>query len=222
MPRAIPHEAATRTAVESALRDGDEPITAIARRFGLSQGTVRDWNRASGIRIGVRRPPVRDTMHGLAAIRAGSRGLPDLRAALREHVGRQIAAMDARLSRAHDPADSGRTLRDLAGLKRLIDEMEEEAARNPARGSEGARDATGEDLGIDPGPLRLPYARCIEIALSAFPETGLSFDDLPERIMTLHRLKAEDPRGFTMRYRWLIRTGTELGVLPNVGGGEGA
>ena len=57
--------------------------------------------------------------HGLAAA-----DLPTLRAALRAHVGRQIAAFDEAL-RGEGAAviDSARVLRDLGGLKRLLDDL---------------------------------------------------------------------------------------------------
>ena len=76
-----------------------------------------------------------------------------LRAHLRAHIARQIAAFDVALSgEGAALADSARVLRDLGGLKRLLDEV----------GAEGAHGATGE--GGDGGTeLDLPTLRA-EIA----------------------------------------------------------
>ncbi len=77
----------------------------------------------------------------------------NLRAHLRAHIARQIAAFDAALSGEGAAfAESARVLRDLGGLKRLLDEVE----------AEGAHGATGE--GGDDGLERdLPTLRA-EIA----------------------------------------------------------
>ena len=76
--------------------------------------------------------------------------LPALRAALRDHIGRQIAVFDEAL-RGEGAAviDSARVLRDLGGLKRLLDDLMIE----------------GEGDGSDPEPsaLDLPLLRA-EIA----------------------------------------------------------
>lgn len=47
-----------------------------------------------------------------------------LRAALRGHIARQIAGLDAALRLRAGPIDSAKVLRDLGGLKRLLDETE--------------------------------------------------------------------------------------------------
>lgn len=50
---------------------------------------------------------------------------PHLRARLRAHIGRQIAVLDAALSAPERPAiDSAKVLRDLGGLKRLLDDLD--------------------------------------------------------------------------------------------------
>ncbi|QGY05665.1 hypothetical protein MMSR116_30030 [Methylobacterium mesophilicum SR1.6/6] len=68
-----------------------------------------------------------------------------LRAHLRAHIVRQIAAFDAALS-AEGPAsrDSARVLRDLGGLKRLLDTVEADGARSG--GGEGDDGGTEPDL----------------------------------------------------------------------------
>ncbi len=50
---------------------------------------------------------------------------PHLRARLRAHIGRQIAVLDAALSAPERPGlDSAKVLRDLGGLKRLLDDLD--------------------------------------------------------------------------------------------------
>jgi AcrR family transcriptional regulator len=68
-----------------------------------------------------------------------------LRAQLCGHIARQIATFDAALSRG-TPAlrDSARVLRDLGGLKRLLDTVGAEGGRNGA--GEGSDDGTEPDL----------------------------------------------------------------------------
>ncbi|MCJ2059235.1 hypothetical protein MKL09_22205 [Methylobacterium sp. J-048] len=69
---------------------------------------------------------------------------PILRAHLRAHIARQIAAFDAAL-RGEGAAvlDSARVLRDLGGLKRLLDEI---APGNERERGEGGDGGTGPDL----------------------------------------------------------------------------
>jgi len=68
---------------------------------------------------------------------------PTLRMHLRGHIARQIAAFDAALDREGVAlGESARILRDLGGLKRLLDEVEDE--RGAA--GEGGDDGTGLDL----------------------------------------------------------------------------
>jgi transposase-like protein len=80
-----------------------------------------------------------------------------LRTHLRAHIIRQIAAFDAALSR-DGPAlrDSARVLRDLGGLRRLLDELEADEGRGVMR----AR-GEGEDGGTEPDlpALRAELAR---------------------------------------------------------------
>jgi hypothetical protein len=68
---------------------------------------------------------------------------PTLRAHLRAHIARQIAAFDAALTR-NEVADSARVLRDLGGLKRLLDEID--AGHTRSTDGEGGDDGTGPDL----------------------------------------------------------------------------
>ncbi|WCS24654.1 helix-turn-helix domain-containing protein [Methylobacterium sp. NMS14P] len=84
-----------------------------------------------------------------------------LRARLRAHIARQIAAFDAALSGAGPGArESARVLRDLGGLKRLLDTVDAEGAR--AAAGEGG-DGTGPNAepGTEPDlpALRAEIAR---------------------------------------------------------------
>ncbi|MEE7448596.1 hypothetical protein MRF4_12650 [Methylobacterium radiotolerans] len=89
------------------------------------------------------------------------RGVPatdpkTLRAHLRAHIARQIAAFDAALSGAGPGArDSARTLRDLGGLKRLLDTLDADGARGAGEGGDG----TGPDTEPDLPALRAEIAR---------------------------------------------------------------
>ena len=82
-------------------------------------------------------------------------GVADLDAALRAHIGRQIAALDARLCADEPGLDPGKALRDLGGLKRLLDELggtarnrkrDGEADGEPQEGFDEAPDADLADL----------------------------------------------------------------------------
>lgn len=66
-----------------------------------------------------------------------------LRARLRAHIARQIAAFDLALTR-NEAVDFARVLRDLGGLKRLLDEIDAGQARSGD--GEGGDGGTGPDL----------------------------------------------------------------------------
>lgn len=82
---------------------------------------------------------------------------PGLRAALRHHIARQIIRLDAALSDPPTTLDTARILRDLGGLKRLLDEAD---SRDPATGGAhgtGRSDAAhGAELDL---PADLPTLR---------------------------------------------------------------
>jgi hypothetical protein len=90
------------------------------------------------------------------------RGRPEdeaaaIRARLRAHVARQIAAFDAALSGTGKPVrDPARVLRDLAGLKRLLDEL---AAPAAGRAGEGGDGRAGRDRAAPAGAARDGAAR---------------------------------------------------------------
>lgn len=86
---------------------------------------------------------------------AKSRAVPsvgDLNAALRSHIARQIAALDAQLDVDEPARDSGKVLRDLGGLKRLLDELAEETRTDRDGEADGEPE---EDLAV----LRARIAR---------------------------------------------------------------
>lgn len=162
-------------AVERLVRGSRAGIAVIAATAGLSRRRVTDWTRAGGW---ARTRPVRkrsegDILADLAALerRAGAlpadtapdamldaADLPALRARLRLHAGRQIAAFDAAL-RGEGAAviDSARVLRDLGGLKRLLDDLA--AGTGEADGTRGIADRPGFDLPALRAELARRYAR---------------------------------------------------------------
>ena len=100
-------------------------------------------------------PPPPDALGPLDA--SGAADAPTLRAQLRAHIARQIAAFDAAL-RGEGAAvlDSARVLRDLGGLKRLFDEVAEGSDRGGSGTGEHERERRPEP---DPAALRAEIAR---------------------------------------------------------------
>ncbi|MDP4004817.1 hypothetical protein [Methylobacterium sp. NEAU K] len=75
---------------------------------------------------------------------ASAADAPTLRAHLRAHIARQIAAFDAALNgEGAAVLDSARVLRDLGGLKRLLDEVAPASGGNAGEGGDGG---TARDL----------------------------------------------------------------------------
>lgn len=151
-----PHPAALRQAAEALVRDGRLPLGAVASELGLPLGTIRCWTLRGGWRRRLN-PPARASKGAVRRRKrlASARSLldgPALRVALLGHVARQIARFDAALEAEALP-DSARVLRDLGGLKKLLDEL---AAHHivEAGGRHGA------DAGADePGEADLPALR---------------------------------------------------------------
>lgn len=90
-----------------------------------------------------------------------------LRARLRAHIGRQIAALDAALTDAPAGLDSAKVLRDLGGLKRLLDDLGEGAAADDHDARKGEpRDEPARSVQIDPerdlDEIRVDIARRFE------------------------------------------------------------
>jgi hypothetical protein len=87
-----------------------------------------------------------------------------LRALLRAHIGRQIAAFDAALGDPRTGTDSAKVLRDLGGLKRLLDDLGpgDAADADDTRGEGEARDAPtrpGHEAALDLDGIRAEIAR---------------------------------------------------------------
>ena len=111
-------------------------------------------------------------------------GPATLRVALRTHIARQIAGFDAALKDAAPGLDSARVLRDLGGLKRLLDDLDasprsgpdDERSESPvAAGDAGSDpDLSGADLsGADLPALRAQIARRYAAFVGERPDAGL-------------------------------------------------
>ncbi len=116
--------------------------------------------------LGVERAPVRRAR----ATRAPAEGaMPPrrLRALLRAHIGRQIEAFDAALADPRAGIDSAKVLRDLGGLKRLLDDLGtgDGSSEGDEKGEGEPRDAAahpGPDRTFDLDGLRAEIARRYE------------------------------------------------------------
>ena len=87
-----------------------------------------------------------------------------LRALLRDHIGRQIATFDAALADPRAGMDSAKVLRDLGGLKRLLDDLGDGSDENE-RGEGEPRDASAcpsSETALDLDGLRAEIARRYE------------------------------------------------------------
>lgn len=108
---------------------------------------------------------------------------PALNAALRGHVARQIAAFDAALRGTSAAViDSARVLRDLGGLKRLLDEMPDKPTE---KGSEADAEPRGDESDVDAGgpadlpALRAEIARRYELFAGGRPPAGIFGEPAP-------------------------------------------
>ncbi|WP_267356250.1 MULTISPECIES: helix-turn-helix domain-containing protein [unclassified Methylobacterium] len=127
---------------------GNDP-SDVAAALGFGQNAMA-WLSAA-IQL---TPLVRPTRRGAPRDPASEIDPATLRAHLRGHIARQIAALDAALSGEGAAfAESARVLRDLGGLKRLLDEVDAEGAHGAT--GEGGDDGLERDL---PG-LRAAIAR---------------------------------------------------------------
>ncbi|KQT20010.1 hypothetical protein ASG40_04235 [Methylobacterium sp. Leaf399] len=134
-----------RRRVEALVRGTSKTFGQIAAETGVAHpSTIAKWSQRHGWRPS-----------------AASGGKNDLRATLRRHVARQISRFDVALRQAPKTLapetlapktlDSAKVLRDLGGLKKLLDEID----------ADGRREAgDGKDAGGDPGGgLDLPALR---------------------------------------------------------------
>ncbi|MDR7039407.1 hypothetical protein J2X36_004183 [Methylobacterium sp. BE186] len=126
-----------------------------------SRWAARGFLRSHGLTVR-RRAAAGRTMRREADGFAG----PALRAALHAQVARQIVRFDAALREEPGLPDSARVLRDLGGLKRLLDDLD---AAPPQRDGDGhatrrpGSDAQDVPAGREGAPLDLPALRA-EIA----------------------------------------------------------
>lgn len=133
MSRPSRHGAETRAVAEAMLRETDLTMAEIAFRVGVPYSSVEYWNKHGPGRQG-----------RVSRTTGRARDLATLDAALRRHIARQIAAFDLRL-RAEDAAlDSAKVLRDVGGLKRLLDDLYE---RRPPLPHKAASPASAEEIG---------------------------------------------------------------------------
>lgn len=122
-----------------------------------------------GLGLVLRRAPARDAGPPLPLDAAGATDAASLRAALRGHIARQIAGFDAALTGGGAAVvDSARVLRDLGGLKKLLDALGGEPADGRGDGyRDGYRTAEGGDAdGVsgDLPALRAEIARRLGLA----------------------------------------------------------
>lgn len=117
--------------------------------LGIGRSSAGAFFKAIGLTLRRASPTVAGPPVPLDA--AGATDGPSLRAALRSHIARQIAGFDAALQGTGAAVvDSARVLRDLGGLKKLLDEL-------------GAAEACDGGGGSADNPDELPVLRA-EIA----------------------------------------------------------
>ncbi|CAA2101516.1 hypothetical protein MBUL_01215 [Methylobacterium bullatum] len=153
-----------------------EPATLALALGGTVAGAPALFRACGFERRPRARPAPRPPKAGAAP--PAARVMDNLGEALRAHIGRQIARFDAALSGETPPAlDSAKVLRDLGGLKRLLDDLSSEdrersdAQRNLADGaSETSRPpADDSDLPALRAAIAARYAAC----LGERPDAGL-------------------------------------------------
>lgn len=178
-----------------------------ARRAAVARLYAQPWldigDLALAMRVPRRRAEALFTRCGLEGRRSGAVAVasgPDtdprhLRAALRLQIARQIVRLDAALSAddgAADPKafDSARVLRDLGGLKRLLDEADQDERGKPERPTKAGRN-TGAGDGAefdgdataardhDLPALRAEIARRLEAFGTERPDAGIPGEPAP-------------------------------------------
>ena len=140
--------ASRRLAVETLHRNPDIALADLAAALGVGRSGASAFFKACGLGGRPRAPRMAGTG------RTGG----DLRATLRGHIARQVERFDAAL-KGEAPLDSSKVLRDLGGLKRLLDDLD---ADDKMRGQDHGADtgAGGTEGGaVDPRTLDLPALR---------------------------------------------------------------
>ncbi|WP_027171562.1 hypothetical protein [Methylobacterium sp. 10] len=117
--------------------------------------------RACGFERRPRASPVPHPPKG-GAPPSAARVTENLGEALRAHIGRQIARFDAALTGETPPGlDSAKVLRDLGGLKRLLDDLSgDDRERNHATSRLPADDTREDDLPALRAAIAARYAAC--------------------------------------------------------------
>lgn len=168
-----PHPHVLREAAEAMVRASPRSIAAIAAEMGLPEATIRNWSRRGGWRDPARRgakpSPGRANKAGPAPSLDGAA----LRAALRRHVARQIARFDEALEGDALP-DSARVLRDLGGLKRLLEDLALHETSDPGGRHEAGSGSDAGDGADEPDlpALRAQIARRYEAFAGERPDGG--------------------------------------------------
>jgi hypothetical protein len=106
-----------------------------------------------------------------ALVKAAPEG-PALRRALRRHIARQIAGFDAALNAGPGLPDSARVLRDLGGLKRLLDEIDADETKGRSDGT-GAAGPAPHPAAADLPALRAEIAHRYAAFAGERPDAGL-------------------------------------------------
>ncbi|KQT78527.1 hypothetical protein [Methylobacterium sp. Leaf466] len=139
-----------RRRVEALVRTTSKTFGQIAAETGVAHpSTIAKWSQ----RYGWRPSP-------------SPGGKNDLRATLRRHIARQISRFDKALRQAPKtpaaktlapkPLDSAKVLRDLGGLKKLLDEIDADGRRETDDGADAGGDPGGG--GLDLPALRAQIA----------------------------------------------------------------
>ncbi|WP_244475862.1 hypothetical protein [Methylobacterium sp. Leaf93] len=145
-----------------------EPATLALALGGTVAGAPALFRACGFARRPRARPAPRPPKAGAAP--PAARVMDNLGEALRAHIGRQIARFDAALSGETPPAlDSAKVLRDLGGLKRLLDDLSSEdrersdAQRNLADGASATSrpPADDSDLPALRAAIAARYAACL-------------------------------------------------------------
>ncbi|CAA2137565.1 hypothetical protein [Methylobacterium bullatum] len=153
-----------------------EPATLALALGGTVAGAPALFRACGFARRPRARPAPRPPKTGAAP--SAARVMDNLGEALRAHIGRQIARFDAALSGETPPAlDSAKVLRDLGGLKRLLDDLSSEdrersdAQRNLADGASATSRPPADDSDLP--ALRAAIAARYAACLGERPDAGL-------------------------------------------------
>lgn len=158
---------------KTAPADWTAPRCAALARIDRAYGVTRD-DLAAVLGLTRRRAPALFSACGLpAAPDQAPPGPAILRTRLLAHIARQIAAFDAALKDAAgkdaNPAlDSARVLRDLGGLKRLLDDLEASPRSEP-----DATRGESQDGDADLPALRAQIAQRYAAFVGERPDAGL-------------------------------------------------